>query len=165
MQNPRAHELAERLAELNGEIIRFVQECPKFVWESPCPDDGRPVGVVAHHIASSHAPIVQLLMLMANGEPVPSITAAMLDQANAHHAAQSAGCTPDEVVELLRARGREACDAVRSLRNEQLSRRASGELFGARMSTEELVENVLLGHAAGHFARIKGVAKGILASS
>lgn len=76
--------------------------------------DGRG-GVVAHHIASSHAPIVQLMMRVANGEPVPPITATMLDQANADHAAKYAGCTPDRVMELLRTNGRVAIEAVRTL--------------------------------------------------
>jgi hypothetical protein len=155
MPNSRAHELAERFAGLNEELVTFVQECPRSVWQSPCPDDGRSVGVVAHHIASSHAPLVQLMMVVANGEPAPSLTGAMLDQANADHTARHANCTPEEVIDLLRTDGRAAAEAIRSLNEEQLVRRASGELFGARMSVAELVENVLIGHMVLHFASMK----------
>jgi uncharacterized damage-inducible protein DinB len=155
MSNQRSTELAQRLSALNQEMLDFVEQCPESVWHAPCPDDGRPIGVVAHHIASSYPLLVQVMELVANGGAIPPITQEQLDHANAEHARQHADCTPGEVASLLRTHGEAATAAVRSLTDAQLDRLSQGELFGMQMSTQQVIELVLLGHAKLHFDRIQ----------
>jgi hypothetical protein len=164
MANPRARELADQFQQVNEEIASLVQGCPPTVWRAPCPEDGRSVGVVAHHIAASQLPIGQLLALVVNGEPLPAITATMPDENNAAHAIHQRDCTPGEVVALLRTGSQSVADAIRQLDDEQLARRATGELFGARMNAEELIQHVLIGHARGHFAGIRAAVTAVESS-
>jgi uncharacterized damage-inducible protein DinB len=155
MTNHRSAELAQRLSTLNQEILDFVERCPDSVWRAPCPDDGRSVGVVAHHIASSYPLLVQVVELVANGAPIPPITQEQLDHANAEHAIQHAQCTSEEVAHLLRTHGAAATATVSRLTDAQLDRLSQGELFGMQMSTQQVIELVLLGHTQLHFDRLR----------
>lgn len=64
---------------LNNEIIAFVERCPAALWRTPCANDGRTVAVVAHHIASSHEPVLQLVQMVANAQPLPTLSYDMFD--------------------------------------------------------------------------------------
>lgn len=152
--NRRAQTLADNFVEINSSIIAFVEGCSDAEWHTPCLDDGRTVGVIAHHIASSHTPIESLITMVATGAPIPEITMEMLHAGNAQHAAEHARCTQVEVLALLRHNGADAAETVRALDDAQLARSAYIGLFDATMSTGQVVENVLIGHAHGHFAKI-----------
>ncbi|HMN30490.1 MAG TPA: DinB family protein [Caldilineaceae bacterium] len=155
MSSPRALELADRLQQVNEELMVFVQQCQPAAWRARCPEDGRSVGVVAHHIAASQLALAELLTLLVNGEPVPTITGTMLDENNAAHATRFHDCTAGEVMELMRAGSQNVADLIRQLDDEQLTRRATGEFVGAQLSAEELIQHVLIGHAASHFRSIR----------
>lgn len=157
MPSQRAQALASQFATLNQELIAFVESCAAATWQAPCPGETRPIGVVAHHMAASHAPIAHLIELVATDQPLPTLTPAMLDQMNADHAVQQAACTQAEVADLLRTQGAVAVKLVAGLSDAQLDRPAQGELFGLQMNTQQLIEQVLLGHINGHFAAIRSV--------
>lgn len=82
--------MQKHFTALNHEIIAFVECCPDPLWRTPCANDGRTVAVVAHHIASSHEPVMQLVQMVANTQPIPTLSYAMFDAANAQHAQQAA---------------------------------------------------------------------------
>jgi hypothetical protein len=148
--------LAKRFEQTNDEVIAVVQRCSDEQWRTSCSGEQWSVGVTAHHIAISHVPITELVRAVATGQPVPPLTADMLDAGNAEHARQFAGCTKEETLALLRRGGREAADLLRGLRDEQLDHGAELPLLeGRRLSAAEIVELVLIGHPMGHLGSIR----------
>ena len=160
MQNSTAQALAEQFSALNRSMIAWVEDCPNALWQHPCGDDVRTVGLVAHHIASTHIQVTQLVGLVASGQQLPAITEEMLHQGNAQHATAFAACTQKQVSELLAANGEAAIVAVRALSQEQLERSAYFTLLGTNASTQAMIEHVLIGHAGGHFANIQSAVAG-----
>lgn len=140
---------------LNNEIIAFVERCPDPLWRTPCANDGRTVAVVAHHIASSHEPVMQLVQLVAAAQPLPALSYEMFDAMNAQHAQRAAHCTQAEVITLLREKGQAVATALNQLTAEQLARTAHIAFANATMRTQDVVEQILIGHARMHFANLQ----------
>lgn len=152
----RAQELARRLDEANAELARAVEACSDAAWALPCPEEGWPVGVTAHHVAASHPQVAGLVQLIANGQQLPPLTMDMLNRGNAEHAVTAAGCTREETLRLLRDNGPAASRVIAGLSDEQLDRTA--ELFMGPMSAEQLIEGAMIGHATGHLASMSAAA-------
>jgi Mycothiol maleylpyruvate isomerase N-terminal domain len=140
---------------LNNEIIAFIERCPATLWRQPCANDGRTVAVVAHHIAASHEPVMQLVQMVADAQPLPALSYAMFDAANAHHAQQAANCTQSEVIDLLREKGQSVATALSQLNAEQLARAAHISFINATMRAQDVVEQILIAHARMHFTNIQ----------
>jgi uncharacterized damage-inducible protein DinB len=149
----RAQALADRFEAANREIISTVEKCSDAEWRTKCAGETWSVGVVAHHVAESHAGIARIIQTIAAGQPLPSVTTEMIDQRNAQHAQQQANCTKQETLDLLRKNGASAATTVRGLCDEQLQR--SGTLRAGPMSAEQVVEGILIGHVKGHLASIR----------
>ena len=125
-------------------------------WQRTCSGEGWSVGVAAHHVAAAHEAILGLVQAVANGRPVPPLTAEMLDANNARHAVEFATCTREDVLVLHRRGAREAANAVRGLSDEQLDRTAPVALLGgAPASAQQLIESGLIGHSSEHLESIR----------
>ena len=152
----RAEELARRFEQTNQEVIAAVQSCSDEQWRKTCSGEQWSVGVVAHHIGSSHVPVAELVRALATGGPLPPLTSEMLDAGNAEHARQFANCSKGETVELLRRAGQEAASIVRGLSDEQLDNGAELPILGGqRMSAGQFAEMVLVGHPTDHLGSIR----------
>ena len=152
----RAEALAAELDQVNAALEREIERCSEEDWRRTCSGEGWTVGVAARHVAVAHESIVGLVQAVANGQPVPPITAGMLDAYNAQHAIEFASCTRDEVLALHRRGARAAADAVRTLGDEQLDCTAPVALLGgAPASAQQLVEAGLIGHPKEHLASIR----------
>ena len=151
----RAQELADRFTQANAKLTALVERSNEGQWRQPCPNEQWSVGVLAHHIAEDHELLAGFVQQLANGEPLPALTQAQVDAMNAERAQQCADCTKEETVELLRRNGATAAATVRGLSDEQLDR--TGTFFGQTMSTQQLVEGVLIGHIAEHGRSIQRV--------
>jgi hypothetical protein len=147
--------MQDQFTALNHEIIAFVERCPATLWRTPCANDGRTVAVVAHHIAASHEPVMQLVQLVADGQPLPALSYEMFDAMNAQHAQQAANCTQQEVSALLREKGQSVATALSQLHPEQLTRAAHISFANATMRAQDVVEQILVGHARHHFANMQ----------
>lgn len=147
--------MQNQFTALNNEIIAFVERCPDSLWHTPCANDGRTVAVVAHHIASSHEPVMQLVQMVADAQPLPTLSYEMFDATNAQHAQQSANCTQLEVVELLREKGEFVTTAMGQLHAKQLARTAHISFADATMRAQDVIEQILIGHARMHFANMQ----------
>ncbi len=147
--------MQEQFTALNHEIIAFVERCPDPLWRTACANDGRTVAVVAHHIASSHELVMQLVQLVADGQPLPALSTEIFDAANAQHAQHAANCTQPEVIALLRAKGQSVATALSELTAEQLARTAHIAFANATMRAQDVIEHILIGHAQLHFANIQ----------
>jgi uncharacterized damage-inducible protein DinB len=149
----RARTLAQQLERANHDLIGTIEGLSDAQWHVKTPGDGRSVGVVAHHVATSHKMVAGIAGAIAHGQPVPPITMEMVHQGNAAHAAQHAHCTKAETLALLRQNGAAAVAAVRAFGDAELDRTATFPM--GTMSVAQVVERILTGHAQDHHGSIK----------
>lgn len=148
--------LAIRLEQANEELIRAVESVSDERWTAACPDDGRQINVVAHHVAVGHTSIAGIVQVAAQGGPMPPITMDVIHQGNAEHAREHAGCSRAETVALLRTNGAAAATLVRGLSDEQLNRAV--QFMGGDTQPLQIAENILIGHVTSHLAAMMATA-------
>jgi DinB superfamily len=151
----RAQALAEQFERVNARVTAFVERCSEADWRAPCRDEGRPVAVVAYHIAAGHRYTVAIARAGATGQAPPpwvGMTREAGNHINARQAAEHDDCTTEEVLVLLRRNGAVAAEFLRGLSDEQLDR---GVPFAGDASTEQLASVALTGHAEGHLRSLE----------
>lgn len=152
--------LAARFEQASQAVIATVERCSAEEWQTVCPAEERPVGVVAHHIAIAYRTELDALRAALTGQPIPAIYQdwQRLHEFNAEHAAQYAGCTKGEVLDLLRGNGAAVARFLGELSDEDLARSAPLPLAGSRPWTvRRWVERLLIGHAEQHLRNIRAV--------
>jgi hypothetical protein len=137
------------------ETTAAIEKLSDADWKKVTAAEKWPVGVTAHHVASGHEPIANIVKTLAAGQSVPHFTMQMLDEMNAKHAAEHAGCTKAETIALHKQGATKAAAMLRTLSDEQLAK--SGTVFtGAPpMTAEEMVTRALIGHMDDHFGSIR----------
>ena len=150
----KAEQLAAKFEQTAKDFGSKIQALSDSEWRAKTPEEGWTVAATAHHAAGSTAPISMIVQAAATGGPMPPITADSLDEMNAEHAKQFAGCSREETLKLLNETTPPAATIVRGLSDEQLSRKATMPALPMELSAEQIIENVLIGHLAGHGASI-----------
>lgn len=115
------------------------------------------MGVTAHHVAATHGRLTTFLQLLVAGQEIVLVTRAMTEQRNADHAQRYAACTRAETIALLKADGEAAASAIRALSDGQLGRVATVWEVHGPMTTQQLIENHLIGHIERHLQSITAV--------
>jgi hypothetical protein len=113
------------------------------------------VGVTAHHVAGSHEPIANIVKTLAAGQSIPNFTMAMLDDMNAKHAQEAAGCTKSETIALHEKGAAAAAAAVRALSDEQLGKSGSVLAGNPPMTVEQVITGILINHIDDHYGSIR----------
>jgi hypothetical protein len=150
----RAKELSLRLQALTDDVVGFVQSCSDTDWLKVCKEDWT-VGVTARHIGAGHFRAVGLAKMIVSGEKLPAITMPQLiDMAN-EHARQHAGCTREEVLDVLRQTGAALVGYVAGLSDAELDRTGHLALLDGPVSTQRLLEAVVLGSGGEHLSSMK----------
>jgi hypothetical protein len=150
-----ARRLAEVFEQANNETISLVAGCTEEQWQTPCPGEGRPCGVILHHVAGAHRSIARWIQMMAAGEPVVPLSTDTIDQWNERHLERHATCTRAETAELLRRNGEAAASLVRGLDDAQLARSATLFAWLPPLSVADLIEQRLIGHMRGHVMSVR----------
>jgi uncharacterized damage-inducible protein DinB len=154
----RADALAKRFEEASKAVTDVVTRLSDADWKKMTAGEKWSVGVVAHHIAMAHAGIANIVKSVASGNAVPNTTMAQLDQMNAQHAKEYASCTKAETLELHKKNAAAAAAVVRGLSDAELDR-TGGVLVGMPpMSTQQVVERVLINHVNEHLGSIRAAA-------
>lgn len=153
----RAQILADQLEQANRNLIHTIERLSDAQWRASTPGDGRSIGVVAHHVATSHKSVAGLIGAIAHGHTVPPLTMDMIHEGNAKHATQFANCTKAETLALLRQNGAAAVALVRGLGDTELDRTVTFPM--GTLTAAQVVERVLIGHAEDHHSTIR---KGIV---
>jgi len=154
----RAADLARRFIAFNDELIRFVENCPDEKWRKVCTGEQWSVGLVARHIAASHYGALGLAKLIVAGEKLPELTEGVIDQMNLKHAEKHRLCTRDAVLKILRENGTSVAEYVAGLGDTDLERIGHIAAAGGDMTTEQLIENIILRSSGEHFANVKDAA-------
>jgi len=152
----RAEALADRLEQGAQALAVFAESLSDAEWRMNVPKDGRPVGVIVHHVASVYPLEVQLAQTIAGGKPVAGVTWDGVAHMNAEHAQKNSAVGKPETLALLRRNSKAAADAVRALSDEQLDAAAAVSLNAeAPLTTQFIVEDHALRHSFHHLARIR----------
>jgi len=154
--NTRAQVLADRIEQGADALAAFAKTLSPAEWKTPLPKDGRPIGVVIHHVASVYPLEIQLAQTLAGGKPIAGVTWDAVDKMNAEHAREHAAVEKTEALDLLRRNSREASAAVRTISDEALDRAAPVSLNAdAPLTCQFFIEDHPLRHSFHHLARIR----------
>ena len=113
-------------------------------------DEARPLGVIAHHVAVNLNVIMGRIQAAIRDEPAAPLN---IKQANARHANEYADTTKSEVLALLRASGDQIARDLRSMTDAKLD--IEKELPSGKMTVQQRIERVLIGHIQGHQGSIE----------
>jgi hypothetical protein len=124
-------------------------------WKKVTAGEQWTVGVTAHHLASAFVPVAGIVTAMVSDRPPGTLTRATLDELNARHAKDHAGCTKAETIALLTKGAATAATVVRGLSDEQLAKRATVFTDAPPMSAEQMITGALLNHIDEHVGSIR----------
>ena len=157
----RAGLLADRIEEGAMRLAVFAEHLTDEEWNTPIHEGGkvgRSVGVIVHHVASVYPIEVELARAIAGGNAVSNVTSDVVAQLNAKHAAENAGITKAEALDLLRENSEAASAAVRKFTDEELDRAAPFSLsYGAPVTAQFVLEDHAVRHSWHHLARLRKI--------
>jgi hypothetical protein len=94
---------------------------------------------------------------VATGQTPPPITMQMLDDMNAKHAKEFAGCTKADTLALHKKGVASAVATVRGLSDAELDRTGTLLTDMPAMSVQQIIERVLINHVGEHLDSIRAV--------
>ncbi len=113
-------------------------------------DESRPVGVIAHHVASTQPWIMSRIWAIIEDGPTPPVDFKII---NAEHAVEHAGATKAEVLSLLQQNLHRITGEVRAIPDHMLDKER--QLPTGVMTVQQRIERVLIGHMNAHQASIE----------
>ena len=157
--NPRSAELADQYETAHDDFVRLLESLTDDQWHLTGKnfpqrlndeDEGRPVGVIAHHVATNGDWIMQRIRTMLAGGPLAPVNQREI---NAEHSRTHAKVTKDEVLRLMGASRSRIAAAVRAIPDHQLD--IQRDTPAGPMSAAQRVERVLIGHMKQHQGSIE----------
>jgi hypothetical protein len=113
-------------------------------------DEGRTVGVIAHHVAVNSPWVMERIQATLEGRPLQPVDMRAI---NAEHAGQHAAVTREEVLRLLRQTQPEIAAAIRGIPDDKLDQAVETPV--GPMSVAQRIERVLIGHIRAHQGSIE----------
>jgi hypothetical protein len=148
--------LAERLEKGAQALSTLASGLTESQWQTRIPHDGRPIGVVVHHVANMYPLEIQLAQAMAAGNVIEGVYWDNVHEINAKHAAENGGVTKEAALDLLERNSVAAAAAIRALTDEQLSTAVPVSLYGdAPLTCQFMLEDHAVRHSYHHLAKIK----------
>jgi hypothetical protein len=157
-RSKRAEALAEVLEQGAAALATFAEGLSAAEWRTKGDRDGRPVGVLVHHVATMYPLEIQLAQKLAAGEPVTGVTWEAVHAMNAAHAKEFGAVTKEEALALLEKNSAEAAAALRALSDEELSTIAPISLYSdTPLTCQFMLEDHAIRHSWHHLAAIRKV--------
>jgi hypothetical protein len=156
---PRAAHYAEQFEAAQQGFIRLVESLTDEQWRRVGrnypqrfneEDEGRPVGVIAHHVAISGPFIIDRIQGMLAGRPLAPVDFRI---GNARHAEEQAAVTREAVLDVLRTTQPQIAAAMRAIPDSQLDE--ARDTPAGPMSAAQRLERVLIGHLQSHRGSIE----------
>jgi DinB superfamily len=151
----RADMLAKQFEAKADELTDTIEALSEADWKKVTTAEKWSVGVTAHHVAGSHEPIAGMLKAVASGQTLPPFTMDMLNEGNAKHAKEFAGCTKAETLSLQKKGVASASETVRGLADADLDRTGTLLTGMPAMSVQQIIEGILINHIQEHLGSIK----------
>ncbi|HME93805.1 MAG TPA: DinB family protein [Methylomirabilota bacterium] len=151
----RAESLAKQYEAKAAEMTATLNRLSDADWKKTTDAEKWSVGVTAHHVAGGHEPIAGIAKTVAAGQSIPNFTLAILNDMNAKHAKDFAGCTKAETLALHQKGAAAAAAIVRGFSDAELD--ASGTVMAGMppMTTQQVVESILINHINDHMGSIR----------
>jgi hypothetical protein len=156
----RSGRLADQFEAAQENFIRVVESLTNDQWRmrgrnTPGQrindeDEARPLGVIAHHVAVNQKVIMGRIQAVLHDQQTPPVD---FKQVNAKHANEYADTTKAEVVTLMRDSGRQIAKDLRAIPDAKLD--MARELPSGKMTVQDRIERVLIGHITGHQGSIE----------
>jgi hypothetical protein len=156
----RSERLAEQFEAAHENFLRVVEALTNDQWRlrgrnTPGmrindEDEARPLGVIAHHVAVNEKVIMGRIQTVLHDAPTPPVD---FKEINARHAFEYADTTKADVLSLLRDSGLQIAKDLRTIPDEMLDK--VRELPSGKMTVQERIERVLIGHVQGHQGSIE----------
>jgi hypothetical protein len=157
----RARALAVRLEQGAVALADLASGLTDAQWQTQVPHDGRTVGVIVHHVAFMYPLEIQLAQQVGRGEAIAGVTWDDVHGINAKHAAEHAGVTKQDALDLLRHNSADAAHAIRALGDQDLDRAAPISLNAdAPLTCQFFLEDHAVRHSYHHLARIRAALNG-----
>jgi len=151
----QAESLAKKYEAKAAELTATIQKLSDADWKKVTAAEKWPVGVTAHHVAGGHEPISGIVKTIASGQSIPNFTAGMLDEMNAKHAKDFAGCSKTETLALHEKGVKAAAAVVRGLADGDLDKSGTVLTGMPAMTTQQVVEGILINHIDDHMGSIR----------
>jgi hypothetical protein len=147
--------LARQFEAKAQEAAHILERVTAADWKKITEAEKWSVAVTAHHLATSYERVPDIATGLAAGQSFGNFTRKMLDERNAQHAKDFAGCTKEETLALHRKGATKAAAVVRGFSDEQLAK--SGVLFtdAPPMTVEQLIMAALIHHTDEHYGSIR----------
>jgi hypothetical protein len=151
----KSEQLAKQFEAKSRDAMATLEKLSAADWTKVTDAEKWPVGVTAHHLASVLDPISSMIKAVAGGQAPGDLSMEMLDEMNARHARDFAGCTRAETIDLHRKGSATAAATIRGLSDAELA--ASGTVLKGLppMTAEQLIAGGLLGHIDEHYGSIR----------
>jgi hypothetical protein len=154
----RAKVLADRIARGAENIAAYAEKLTDAQWTTPIRPDGRPAGIMIHHVASVYGLEVDVARKLGAGESITGVTWADIAAMNAKHAQDNAGVKQKETAELVRNNGKVAAEAIAQFSDAMLDNGGTISLYGdAPLTCQFWIEDHPLRHSWHHLAKIRAV--------
>lgn len=151
----KAEALAKQFEAKVQDATAVLKKLSDADWKKTTGAEKWTVGVTAHHIASSHEGIANIIKSVAAGQSMPNFTMEMLNEMNAKHAKEHAGATKGETIALHERGAATAAAVVRGLSDDQLAKSATVLTGMPPMSAEQVVTGILIHHLEDHLGSIR----------
>jgi hypothetical protein len=151
----RADILAKQFEETASELSEAIEKMTDAEWKMVTSAEKWPVGVTAHHAAGAHEPISGIVKAVASEQTMPPFTMEMLDEMNAQHAKDFAGCTKAETLALNKQGVATASAIVKGLSDADLQKSGTVMTGMPAMTVQQIIEGVLISHVQEHLGSIK----------
>lgn len=151
----RVESLTKRYEAKASELAATIQKLSDADWTKVTTAEKWPVGVTAHHVAGGHEPISGIVKTLAAGQSIPGFSMAMLDEMNAKHAKEFAGCTKAETLALHEKGVKAATAVLRGLDDSQLDKSGTVLTGVPPMTCQQAIEGILIKHIDDHMGSIR----------
>jgi len=147
--------LAKQFEAKAAEATAVLEKLSDADWKKVTEAEKWSVGVTAHHVASSHEGIANIIKAVVGGQSMGNFSMDMLHQMNAQHAKEHANCTKADTIALHKKGAATAASVVRGLSDDQLTKSGTVLTGMPAMTAEQVVTNILINHINDHFGSIK----------
>ena len=151
----RAESLAKQFETKAAEMTSVIKGLSDADWKKTTDAEKWSVGVTAHHVARGHEAIAGIVKTLASGQSLPNFTTAMLNEMNAQHAREHAGCSKAETLALHEKGVATAAAVVRGLSDADLEKKGTVLAEIPAMTTQQAVEGILINHINDHLGSIR----------
>ena len=150
----RVSALADRFQQARQGFITTIEGYSPDQMQANCAGEQCNVTALAAHVAGVHALAADWVKTAATGGTLPSITMDDVNHMNSEQFARDARRDKNEILTELRTNGEQAEQALRQLSDADLDRTTQFPLLGGEVTTQQIVEYVLIGDVEGHLKSI-----------